>query len=104
MKVWKTRSIFWDLEYWPNHDTPHCLDQIHIMKNVLESLIATLMNMSDKTNDGLKARRDLEDLKIRADLHMPPHKKSEEAETEAREQGKKVNTKEENYLPLLALP
>src|SRR3990170_8075926 len=92
LKVWKTRSVFWDLEYWPKLDTPHCLDQMHIMKNVLESLLATVMNMSDKTKDGPKARRDLEDLKIRVDLHMPSRKKSEE--TEARDKGKKVQQEE----------
>ena len=58
----KTRSVFWDLEYWPNHDTPHCLDQMHITKNVLESLLGTLMNMPEKTKDAPKARKDLEDL------------------------------------------
>ena len=66
----------WDLEYWHKLDTPHCLDQMHICKNVLESLLATLMNMPDKTKDGPKARKDLQDLKIRKDLHMPPRKKS----------------------------
>ena len=97
LEVWKTRSVFWDMEYWPKLDMPHCLDQMHIMKNVLESLLATLMNMPDKTKDGPKARRDLEDLNIRADLHMPPHKKWEETETEVRDKGKKVKKKEENY-------
>ena len=63
LKVWKMRSVFWDLEYWHKLDTPHCLDQMHICKNVLESLLATLMNMPDKTNDGPKARKDLQDLK-----------------------------------------
>jgi hypothetical protein len=103
LKLWKMRSVFWDLEYWPKLNTPHCLDQMHITKNVVESLLATLMNMPDKTKDGPKARRDLEDLNIRADLHMPPRKKSEEAEaeteTEVRDRGKKVNKKEENYCP-----
>ena len=70
----KTRSVFWDLEYWHKLDTPQCLDQMHICKNVLESLLATLMNMPDKIKDGPKARIDLQDLKIREDLHMPPHK------------------------------
>ena len=58
------------------------------------------MNMPDKTKDGPKSRKDLQDLEIRADLHMPPRKKSEETETEteAREKkGKKV--KEEDYCP-----
>src|SRR3989337_907386 len=101
LKVWKTRFVFWDLEYWPNHDTPHYLDQMHIMKNVLESLLVTLMNMPEKTKDGSKARKDLEDLEIRIDLHRK--KSTEVTETEAGERGRKVN-KEENYCPLLASP
>ena len=50
------------------------------------------MNMPDNTKDGPKARKDLQDLKIREDLHMLPHKQSDETEmeTEAREKkGKK---------------
>jgi hypothetical protein len=78
LKVWKTRSVFWDLDYWPNHDMPHCLDKMHITKNVLESLLGTLMNLPEKTKHGPRARKDLEDLEIRGDLHMPPHKKSTE--------------------------
>jgi hypothetical protein len=98
LKVWKTRSIFWDLPYWPKLDTPNSLDQMHITKNVLESLLGTLMNMPEKTMDGLKARRDLEFLGIREDLHLGrPPKSSEETETEDR--GKKVNKKEEHYCP-----
>jgi len=64
---------------------------MHICKNVLESLLATLMNMPDKTKDGPKARKDLQDLKIKEDLHMPPRKKSDETETEtgAGEEGQK---------------
>ena len=61
LKVWKTRSVFWDLEYCHKLDTPHCLDQMHICKNILESLLATLMNMPDKTKDELKARKDWQD-------------------------------------------
>jgi hypothetical protein len=73
---------------------------MHITKNVLESLLGTLMNMPEKTKDGPRARKDLEDLEIRGDLHMPPRKKStEETETEAGERGRKVNKKEENYCP-----
>ena len=49
------------------------------------------MNIPDKTKDWPKARKDLQDLKIRVDLHMPPRKKSEETETEteAWEEGQK---------------
>ena len=76
--------------------SPHCLDQMHICKNVLESLLATLMNMPDKTKDGPKARKDLQDLKIREDLHMPPRKMSDK--TEARET-KVKKIKKEDYCP-----
>ena len=96
---------FLGLEYWPKIDTPHSLDQMHIMKNILKSLLGTMMNMIEKTKDGQKARKDLQDLEIRADLHMPPRKKSEETETETEaweKKGKKV--KEEDYCPLLASP
>ena len=75
---------------------------MHITKNVLESLLGTLMNMPEKTKDGPKARKDLEDLKIRKDLHRK--KLMEETETEEGERGRKVNKKEENYCPLLASP
>ena len=56
--------------------------------------------MPDKIKDGPKARKDLKDLKIREDLHMPPRKMSDEKETEieAREKkGKKI--KNEDYCP-----
>ena len=71
LKIWKIRSVFWDLEYWPILDTPHSLDQMHITKNILESLLGTLMNMPERTKDGPKARKDLEFLNIRKDLQMP---------------------------------
>ena len=82
---------------------------MHITKNVLERLLGTLMNMPEKTKDGPKAREDLEDLKIRKDLHMPPRKKlmketETDTETEEGGRGRKVNKKEENYCPLLASP
>ena len=78
---------------------------MHIGKNVLESLLATLMNMPDKTKDGTNARKDLQDLEIREDLHMPPYKKSDETETETEAQEKKgKKIKKEDYCPLLASP
>jgi hypothetical protein len=49
------------------------------MKNVCESLLATLFNMPDKTKDGLKERHDLIDLNIRHDLQVrkPPQETKE---------------------------
>ena len=61
--VWKTRSIFWELKYWKILRTPHCLDVMHITKNVCESLLGTLLNMPERTKDGPKARNDLRFLK-----------------------------------------
>ena len=37
LDVWKTRSVFWDLPYWPILGMPHCLDLMHITKNVFGS-------------------------------------------------------------------
>jgi hypothetical protein len=71
LKVCKRKSVFWD---WHILGTPHCLDVMHITKNVCESLLATLFNMPDKIKDGPKARKDLIDLNIRHDLQVrkPP--------------------------------
>ena len=30
LNIWKTRSVFWDLEYWPILARLHILDQMHI--------------------------------------------------------------------------
>jgi hypothetical protein len=72
MGVWKRRSVFWDLLYWKILGTPHCLDVMHITKNVCESLLGTLFNMPNRTKDGPKVRNDLMALNIRKELHLPP--------------------------------
>ncbi|XP_063949039.1 uncharacterized protein LOC108203290 [Daucus carota subsp. sativus] len=66
--VWKKRSIFWDLPYWEHLQVRHCLDFMHIEKNVCESIIGTLLNIPGKTKDGIKARLDLQEMGIRAEL------------------------------------
>jgi hypothetical protein len=68
MKVWKTRSVFWDLPYWKILHMPHSLDVKHIMKNVCESLLGTLLNMPERTKDEPKERSDLKNMGIREDL------------------------------------
>jgi hypothetical protein len=97
LKVWKTRSIFWDLPYWKILRTPHSLDVMHITKNVCESLLGNLLNMPDRTKDGLKARHDLEFMQIRNDLHVgrpddddDDDDDVDEEETEGRRKGKKA--------------
>jgi hypothetical protein len=72
MGVWKRRSVFWDLPYWKILGMPHCLDVMHITKNVCESLLGTLFNMPDRTKDGPNARNGLMAINIRKELHLPP--------------------------------
>ncbi|XP_062008662.1 uncharacterized protein LOC133725417 [Rosa rugosa] len=65
---WKKKSIFFQLEYWKYLPVRHCLDVMHIEKNVCDSLIGTLLNIPGKTKDGLKTRLDLLELGIRLGL------------------------------------
>ena len=67
--VWKKRSIFFNLPYWCKLDVRHCIDVMHVEKNVCDSVIGTLLNVKGKTKDGIKARQDLADMGIRTELH-----------------------------------
>ena len=57
--IWKRKSVFWDLPYWKFVHTRHCIDVMHVEKNVCDSLIGLLLNIPDKTKDGVKARLDM---------------------------------------------
>jgi len=63
------RSIFFDLPYWCNLDVRHCLDVMHVEKNVCDSLVGTVLNIKGKTKDGLKCRQDLVEIGVRQQLH-----------------------------------
>jgi len=63
--IWKKRSIFFYLPYWCDLDVRHCLDVMHVKKNVCDSLIGTLFNIKGKTKDGLKCCQYLVDIGIR---------------------------------------
>ncbi|KAL6506117.1 hypothetical protein OROHE_022646 [Orobanche hederae] len=67
---WSKRSIFFDLPYWSKLKLRHNLDVMHIEKNICESVLGTLMNIERKTKDTVKARLDLEDMKVRKELHL----------------------------------
>jgi hypothetical protein len=47
----------------------HTIDVMHVEKNVCEALVSTLLDILGKTKDTLKARMDLEAMKLRNDLH-----------------------------------
>lgn len=65
---WKKKSIFFDLEYWKFHHVRHCLDVMHVEKNVCDSLIGTLLNMRYKSKDSEASRLDMIDMGVRTNL------------------------------------
>ncbi|XP_074358028.1 uncharacterized protein LOC141697518 [Apium graveolens] len=64
----KKKSVFFKLEYWKFHHVRHCLDVMHVEKNVCDSLIGTLLNMKSKSKDSEASRLDMIDMGVRADL------------------------------------
>ncbi|KAM6596876.1 hypothetical protein CsatA_007400 [Cannabis sativa] len=69
------KSIFFRLPYWKSLLVRHCLDVMHIEKNVCESIIGTLLDIPGKTKDGLNSRLDLVEMGIPQSL--APEKKGE---------------------------
>ncbi|XP_056689971.1 uncharacterized protein [Spinacia oleracea] len=66
---YKKRSAFWILPYWEHLSVRHCINVMHVEKNVFDSLIGTLLNMPGKTKDGKKARNDMEKKVLCESLH-----------------------------------
>ncbi|KAM0027483.1 hypothetical protein Hdeb2414_s0019g00540781 [Helianthus debilis subsp. tardiflorus] len=64
----KKRSIFFDLPYWQFNKCRHNLDVMHIEKNICDNVIGTLLDISGKSKDHLKARFDILDLGIKEKL------------------------------------
>ena len=62
------KIIFWELPYWQTNLIHHNLDVIHIEKNILDSIIGTLLDIQGKMKDHVKARLDLQELGIRKRL------------------------------------
>jgi hypothetical protein len=67
--LFKKRSIFWNVSYWKYLMVCHEIDVMHVEKNVCEALIGTLLDIPGKTKDTIKAQMDLEEMKLRKDLH-----------------------------------
>ncbi|KAK9078277.1 hypothetical protein SSX86_002334 [Deinandra increscens subsp. villosa] len=65
---WKKKSIFWDLPYWRCLEVRHCLDVMHIEKNVCDSLLGLLLDIPGKSKDGVNVRKDMEEMGIRKEL------------------------------------
>ena len=60
------------LPYYENLLLPHNIDVMHTEKNVAESLFCTILNISQKTKDNVKARADQEKLCDTTNLNMEP--------------------------------
>ncbi|XP_073137536.1 uncharacterized protein [Henckelia pumila] len=69
VQMWKKKSIFFNFSYWSGLVLRHNLDVMHVVKNVCENIIGTLLNVKSKTKDGVNARKDLMHLNIRKELH-----------------------------------
>ena len=66
---WTKQSIFWELPYWKDHVVHHCLDVMHVEKNVFDNIMHTMMN-SGRTKDNEKAMMDLEEYCRRHELNL----------------------------------
>jgi hypothetical protein len=67
--LFKKRSIFWNLPYWKDLMVHHAIDVMHVEKNVCRALVSTLLDIPGKTKDTLNAWMNLEEMKLRNDLH-----------------------------------
>jgi hypothetical protein len=67
--VWKKKLVFWKLLYWPVLSVRHCLDPMHITKNVCGNMLNTLMDTGGTSKDSLATRLDMQHLGIRKELH-----------------------------------
>jgi hypothetical protein len=47
----------------------HVIDDMHVERNVCEALVGTLLDIPCKIKDTLKAQMNLEEMKLRKDLH-----------------------------------
>ncbi|XP_074299803.1 uncharacterized protein LOC141630971 [Silene latifolia] len=64
----KMSPLFEKLPYWRDLSIRHCLDVMHIEKNVCDNIINTLLNVPNKSKDNTAARKDMVDMKIRPEL------------------------------------
>nr|XP_017239583.1 PREDICTED: uncharacterized protein LOC108212368 [Daucus carota subsp. sativus] len=78
--IWKKVSIFFQLEYWKFLPVRHCLDVMHIEKNICEALVGTLLNIPGKTKDRESVRLDMAEMGIRTELRPKTPGKKEKLE------------------------
>ena len=55
-----------DLLYWSNLDVRHCIDVMHVEKNVYDNVIDTFLKIKGKRKDGLNTREAIVKMGIQA--------------------------------------
>jgi hypothetical protein len=70
--MWTHNSGLTRLPYYDDLLLPHNIDVMHTEKNVVEALWATIMDISDKSKDNIKARVDLAALCDTPNQEMKP--------------------------------
>ena len=73
--IWKKKAIFFELPYWSKLDVRHCINVIHVEKNVCDSIIGTLLNIKGKTKDEINAHKDLVEMGVWFELQPQSHGK-----------------------------
>ena len=58
-QVFKKKSVFLKLPYWEILRVRHCIDVMHVEKNVCESILGTLLKIKGKRKDGDGSRLDM---------------------------------------------
>ncbi|GKC83294.1 putative reverse transcriptase domain-containing protein [Tanacetum coccineum] len=68
--VWTVLTVIYNLPPWygRHNSVPHCIDFMHVEKNVAESLVRTLLHVSGKIKDGVNARFDMAELGVEPEL------------------------------------
>ena len=51
----------------------HCIDVMHVEKNVCDSIVGILLNIQGNSKDGMKVRLDLQAMGIHKNLHPRPY-------------------------------
>ena len=75
--AWTHKSCLWNLPYFDDLLLPHNIDVMHTVKNIVEAIFGTIMDIPDKTKDNVKARVDQARLCNRPKLDMGASRRRE---------------------------
>ena len=80
---WTHISSIWELPYAKALIMPHNIDLMHQERNVAESIISTCFDVTDKTKDNMKARKDMAEICKRPMLELKVSDKGHESRPRA---------------------